>query len=91
MQVAPAEAGEGPPAPRSSPLQLTRLRVSGFKSFCDPAELAIEAGLTGIVGPNGCGKSIIVEALRWAMGESSAKGLRSDGTVSYTHLTLPTN
>ena len=78
MQVAPAEAGEGLPAPRSSPLQLTRLRVSGFKSFCDPAELAIEAGLTGIVGPNGCGKSNIVEALRWAMGESSAKGLRGE-------------
>ena len=59
-------------------MQLTRLRVSGFKSFSDPAELAIEAGLTGIVGPNGCGKSNIVEALRWAMGESSAKGLRGD-------------
>jgi chromosome segregation protein len=60
-------------------LELTRLRVSGFKSFSEPVELQLEAGLTGIVGPNGCGKSNIVEALRWAMGESSAKGLRGDG------------
>lgn len=59
-------------------MEITRLRVSGFKSFSDPVELLLEAGLTGIVGPNGCGKSNIVEALRWAMGESSAKGLRGD-------------
>ena len=61
------------------PLEITRLRVSGFKSFSDPVELQFDPGLTGIVGPNGCGKSNIVEALRWAMGEGSAKGLRSDG------------
>ena len=61
------------------PLEITRLRVSGFKSFSDPVELQLDPGLTGIVGPNGCGKSNIVEALRWAMGEGSAKGLRSDG------------
>jgi chromosome segregation protein len=60
-------------------LHVTRLRLSGFKSFVDPAEIAIEPGLTGIVGPNGCGKSNIVEALRWVMGESSAKGLRGEG------------
>ncbi len=59
-------------------MRLSRLRLSGFKSFSDPAEIAIDAGLTGIVGPNGCGKSNIVEALRWAMGESSAKGLRGE-------------
>jgi chromosome segregation protein len=58
------------------PLQFVRLRVSGFKSFCDVTELEIGPGLTGIVGPNGCGKSNVVEALRWVMGESSAKGLR---------------
>jgi chromosome segregation protein len=58
------------------PLQFVRLRVSGFKSFCDVTELDIGPGLTGIVGPNGCGKSNVVEALRWVMGESSAKGLR---------------
>ncbi|MEZ5824721.1 MAG: AAA family ATPase [Geminicoccaceae bacterium] len=57
-------------------MEFSRLRVSGFKSFCDPVELEIGSGLTGIVGPNGCGKSNIVEALRWVMGESSAKGLR---------------
>ena len=59
-------------------MQITRLRVSGFKSFGEPVELLIESGLTGIVGPNGCGKSNLVEALRWVMGESSARGLRGD-------------
>lgn len=57
-------------------LQFNRLRITGFKSFVDPAELLIEPGLTGIVGPNGCGKSNLVEALRWVMGETSAKQLR---------------
>ncbi len=57
-------------------MQFTRLRVSGFKSFCDATDLDIGPGLTGIVGPNGCGKSNVVEALRWVMGESSARGLR---------------
>ncbi len=57
-------------------MKFTRLRVAGFKSFVDPTELMIEPGITGIVGPNGCGKSNIVEALRWVMGESSAKRMR---------------
>jgi chromosome segregation protein len=57
-------------------VQLTRLRLSGFKSFVDPTEFWIEPGLTGIVGPNGCGKSNLVEALRWVMGESSPKQMR---------------
>src|SRR5687767_12466980 len=57
-------------------MQLERLRLAGFKSFVEPTELAIEPGLTGIVGPNGCGKSNLVEALRWVMGEASAKRLR---------------
>jgi chromosome segregation protein len=57
-------------------MQVERLRLTGFKSFVEPAELAIEPGLTGIVGPNGCGKSNLVEALRWVMGEASAKRLR---------------
>ncbi|HIJ38658.1 MAG TPA: AAA family ATPase, partial [Rhodospirillaceae bacterium] len=52
------------------------LRLSGFKSFVDPTEMLIEPGLTGIVGPNGCGKSNLVEALRWVMGEASAKQMR---------------
>ena len=60
-------------------MQFTRLRLSGFKSFVDPTELVIEPGLTGIVGPNGCGKSNLLEALRWVMGESSAKSMRGSG------------
>lgn len=57
-------------------VQFVRLRLSGFKSFVDSTELLIEPGTTGIVGPNGCGKSNLVEALRWVMGETSAKRLR---------------
>jgi chromosome segregation protein len=60
-------------------LQFTRLRVLGFKSFVEPTELVIEPGLTGIVGPNGCGKSNLVEALRWVMGEASHKAMRASG------------
>ena len=52
------------------------LKMAGFKSFAESAEIDIEAGLTGIVGPNGCGKSNVVEALRWVMGESSARQMR---------------
>ena len=54
----------------------TRLRLTGFKSFVEPTELVIAPGLTGVVGPNGCGKSNLVEALRWVMGENSAKRMR---------------
>jgi len=57
-------------------VQFDKLRLSGFKSFVDPTELAIENGMTGIVGPNGCGKSNLVEALKWVMGETSAKQMR---------------
>jgi chromosome segregation protein len=57
-------------------MQFDRLRLVGFKSFVDMTELVIAPGLTGIVGPNGCGKSNLVEALRWVMGETSAKRLR---------------
>ena len=58
-------------------MQFTRLRLIGFKSFVEPSEFLIERGLTGIVGPNGCGKSNLVEALRWVMGESSHKAMRA--------------
>ncbi|HSR71308.1 MAG TPA: AAA family ATPase, partial [Kiloniellales bacterium] len=57
-------------------VQFTKLRLSGFKSFVDPTELLIETGVTGVVGPNGCGKSNLVEALRWVMGENSPKRMR---------------
>lgn len=60
-------------------MHFKRLRLSGFKSFVEPTELWIEPGLTGIVGPNGCGKSNLLEALRWVMGESSAKSMRGGG------------
>ena len=60
-------------------MDFTRLRLSGFKSFVDPTELVIDNGLTGVVGPNGCGKSNLLEALRWVMGENSAKSMRGSG------------
>ncbi|HEX9946771.1 MAG TPA: AAA family ATPase [Allosphingosinicella sp.] len=60
-------------------MQIKRLKLSGFKSFVEPAELRIEPGLTGVVGPNGCGKSNVLEAIRWVMGESSAKSMRGAG------------
>jgi len=60
-------------------MQISRLKLSGFKSFVEPAELRIEPGLTGVVGPNGCGKSNLLEAIRWVMGENSPKSMRSGG------------
>ena len=60
-------------------MQFQRLRLAGFKSFVEPTEFRIEPGLTGIVGPNGCGKSNLLEALRWAMGENSPKSMRGAG------------
>ena len=58
-------------------MKITRLRLHGFKSFVEATDFVIETGLTGVVGPNGCGKSNLVEALRWAMGETSYKSLRA--------------
>ncbi len=58
-------------------MQITRLRLLGFKSFVEPTELFIGPGLTGVVGPNGCGKSNLLEALRWVMGETSYKSMRA--------------
>src|SRR5437899_3346951 len=78
--------GPSPDRVRSSPgdqdwngvtMKLTRLRLLGFKSFVEPTDFLIEPGLTGVVGPNGCGKSNLVEALRWVMGETSHKSLRA--------------
>jgi chromosome segregation protein len=60
-------------------MKFSKLRLSGFKSFVEPTELEIRPGLTGVVGPNGCGKSNLLEALRWVMGESSYKNMRGSG------------
>lgn len=60
-------------------MQFTRLRLNGFKSFTDPTDLVIHPGLTGVVGPNGCGKSNLLEALRWVMGENRPTAMRGAG------------
>jgi chromosome segregation protein len=60
-------------------MRITRLRLTGFKSFVDATDFLIEPGLTGVVGPNGCGKSNLLESLRWVMGATSAKAMRGDG------------
>ena len=60
-------------------MRFARLRLNGFKSFVDPTDLLISDGLTGVVGPNGCGKSNLLEALRWVMGENRASAMRGDG------------
>ena len=60
-------------------MKFTKLRLLGFKSFVEPMDFIIEPGLTGVVGPNGCGKSNLVEALRWVMGENSYKNMRASG------------
>ncbi|CAM3382462.1 AAA family ATPase [Paracoccus nototheniae] len=60
-------------------MRFDRLRLNGFKSFVDPTDLVIREGLTGVVGPNGCGKSNLLEALRWVMGENRPTAMRGDG------------
>ena len=61
-----------------APMRLSKLKLAGFKSFVDPTTVPLPSNLIGIVGPNGCGKSNIIDAVRWVMGESSAKHLRGD-------------
>ena len=59
-------------------MRVTRLEIFGFKSFMDRLIIPLEGGITGVVGPNGCGKSNVVDALRWVLGESRASNLRGD-------------
>lgn len=59
-------------------MRLSRIKLSGFKTFVDSTSLNFPSNLTGIVGPNGCGKSNIIDAIRWVMGESSARNLRGE-------------
>ncbi len=63
-------------------MKLKQLKMSGFKSFVEPSTVVFKSNITGVVGPNGCGKSNIIDAVKWVLGESSAKNLRSDGIVN---------
>ncbi|SLN21712.1 Chromosome partition protein Smc [Falsiruegeria litorea R37] len=74
-----AQAGWDKESPKACRLRFTKLRLTGFKSFVDPTDLVIADGLTGVVGPNGCGKSNLLEALRWVMGENRPKAMRGGG------------
>lgn len=67
------------PRGRGFGVRLLRLRLNGFKSFVDPTDLPILDGLTGVVGPNGCGKSNLLEAMRWVMGETRPTAMRGEG------------
>ena len=62
-------------------MRLTKIKLAGFKSFVDPTTIKFPSNLMGIVGPNGCGKSNIIDAIRWVLGEASAKTLRGDSMV----------
>ena len=67
-----------PPFPTLDDVRLTQIKLSGFKSFVDPTHFQIPGQLVGVVGPNGCGKSNIIDAARWVLGESKASELRGE-------------
>ena len=62
-------------------MRLTKVKLAGFKSFVDPTTVNFPQNLTGVVGPNGCGKSNVIDAVRWVMGELSARHLRGDSMM----------
>ncbi len=68
----------GTRGPEGEEMRLTKIKLAGFKSFVDPTTISFPSNLTGVVGPNGCGKSNVIDAVRWVMGELSAKTLRGD-------------
>ena len=72
-------------------LKVERLEISGFKSFVDPVEVRFAGGVTAIVGPNGCGKSNVVDAITWVLGEQSAKSLRGERMNDHTQFILITH
>src|SRR5690554_322646 len=75
--AAPGTAGRRP-RHTDRRMRLSTIKLSGFKSFVDPTTLHLPTNMTGVVGPNGCGKSNIIDAVRWVMGESTASRLRGD-------------
>ena len=73
-----AVASRSPRRPRATTLRLTEIKLAGFKSFVDPTSIDLPGQLVGVVGPNGCGKSNIIDAVRWVLGESKASALRGE-------------